>query len=104
MLVCASGLSYDEATTSIGCSVGTVKSRLWRARQHMQELVLGTTAPGVRGPEGRTLPSRRGARFRPVAPQDDLDLEGEMAFAGHFPLFPLQNRVPPLDKFQSGTA
>jgi RNA polymerase sigma-70 factor (ECF subfamily) len=47
VLVCAGGLSYDEAAASIGCSVGTVKSRLWRARQHMQELVLGTTVPGA---------------------------------------------------------
>ena len=45
VLVCAGGLSYDEAALSIGCSVGTVKSRLWRARQHMQELVMGDEAP-----------------------------------------------------------
>ena len=45
VLVCAGGLSYDEAAASIGCSVGTVKSRLWRARQHMQELVMGDEAP-----------------------------------------------------------
>ena len=45
VLVCAGGLSYDEAAATIGCSVGTVKSRLWRARQHMQELVMGDEAP-----------------------------------------------------------
>jgi RNA polymerase sigma-70 factor (ECF subfamily) len=41
ILVCAGGMSYEEAAISVGCSVGTIKSRLWRARQHMQDLVLG---------------------------------------------------------------
>ena len=56
VLVCAGGLSCDEAAASIGCSVGTVKSRLWRARQHMQELVMGDEAP---------------ARLEPLAEDED---------------------------------
>ncbi len=58
VLVCAGGLSYDEAAASIGCSVGTVKSRLWRARQHMQELVLGRASPEVSGDIGDSAPQR----------------------------------------------
>jgi RNA polymerase sigma-70 factor (ECF subfamily) len=41
ILICASGLSYEEAAESLQCSVGTIKSRLWRARRHMQALVMG---------------------------------------------------------------
>ena len=56
VLVCAGGLSYDEAAASIGCSVGTVKSRLWRARQHMQDLVLGRTPQELSEDRGDTAP------------------------------------------------
>ena len=38
-LVCASGLSYSEAAKAIDCSIGTVKSRLWRTRQHLENLL-----------------------------------------------------------------
>ena len=41
VLICASGLSYEEAAESLGCSIGTIKSRLWRARARMASLVLG---------------------------------------------------------------
>jgi RNA polymerase sigma-70 factor (ECF subfamily) len=45
ILICASGLSYEEAAESLGCSIGTIKSRLWRARARMAALVLGDEAP-----------------------------------------------------------
>ena len=41
ILICASGLSYEEAAVALGCSVGTIKSRLWRARARMASLILG---------------------------------------------------------------
>jgi RNA polymerase sigma-70 factor (ECF subfamily) len=41
ILICASGLSYEEAAEALGCSVGTIKSRLWRARARMAALILG---------------------------------------------------------------
>ena len=44
VLICAGGMSYEEAADSIGCSVGTVKSRLWRARSRMAALVMGEEA------------------------------------------------------------
>jgi len=41
-LNCVNGLAYDEIAATLSCSVGTVKSRLFRARAHMQRLLLGT--------------------------------------------------------------
>lgn len=39
MLVGANGLSYEEAAVVIGCAVGTVRSRLSRARSELQTLL-----------------------------------------------------------------
>ncbi|MBY0511277.1 MAG: sigma-70 family RNA polymerase sigma factor [Rhodospirillaceae bacterium] len=51
VLICASGLSYEDAAETLGCPVGTIKTRLWRARARMAALVLGEGAPaeGARG-------------------------------------------------------
>jgi RNA polymerase sigma-70 factor, ECF subfamily len=49
MLVGAMGLGYDEAAKIIGCAVGTVRSRLSRARAELQETL----------EKGRAHPSRR---------------------------------------------
>lgn len=43
-LVCGSGMSYEDAAEVLECSVGTVKSRLWRARSKMKDLLLGDDA------------------------------------------------------------
>lgn len=40
ILISSSGMSYDEAASVLGCSVGTVKSRVWRARRQMEKLIL----------------------------------------------------------------
>ncbi len=39
MLVGANGLSYEEAAVVIGCAVGTVRSRLSRARSELQSVL-----------------------------------------------------------------
>jgi len=53
MLVGANGLSYEEAAVVIGCAVGTVRSRLSRARSELQALLerqeARTTTRGKRG-------------------------------------------------------
>lgn len=41
VLICMNGLSYEEVANVVGCTIGTVKSRLWRAREHMQKLMMG---------------------------------------------------------------
>jgi RNA polymerase sigma-70 factor (ECF subfamily) len=37
ILIAAEGLTYEEAAAVCGCPVGTVKSRLSRARQRLEE-------------------------------------------------------------------
>lgn len=51
-LVAIENLSYEEAATAMGCRIGTVKSRLWRARERLAE-VLGYTADEI-GPDRLT--------------------------------------------------
>lgn len=41
VLICMNGLSYEEVANVVGCTIGTVKSRLWRAREHMSKLMMG---------------------------------------------------------------
>ncbi|MBX7198987.1 MAG: sigma-70 family RNA polymerase sigma factor [Rhodospirillaceae bacterium] len=59
ILICASGLSYEEAADALGCSVGTIKSRLWRARARMASLILGEG--DVKGGGSDTAPAPRRA-------------------------------------------
>lgn len=42
ILVTASGFSYEEAATICGCAVGTIKSRVGRAREQLSRLLEGT--------------------------------------------------------------
>ena len=52
ILVGASGFSYDEAAAICGCAVGTVKSRVNRARNRLAEL-LSLTSAAEFGPDVR---------------------------------------------------
>ena len=42
-MVCGLGLSHKEVATALSCSVGTVKSRVWRARANLNAM-LGAAA------------------------------------------------------------
>lgn len=50
ILVGAGGLSYEEAAKVCGCAIGTVKSRVARARQALERM--------LNGPDANTLPPR----------------------------------------------
>lgn len=50
VLVGAGGLSYEEAAKVCGCAIGTVKSRVARARQALERM--------LSGPDGDALPGR----------------------------------------------
>ncbi|MGF0539486.1 RNA polymerase sigma factor [Agrobacterium sp. ES01] len=53
VLVCASGFSYEEAAEICGCAVGTIKSRINRARGRLQEL-LGIDNEDEFGPDANS--------------------------------------------------
>lgn len=53
ILVSASGFSYDEAAEICGCAVGTIKSRINRARARLQE-ILDISGEGDFGPDAST--------------------------------------------------
>jgi RNA polymerase sigma-70 factor (ECF subfamily) len=50
VLIGASGFSYEEAATICDCAVGTIKSRVSRARTRLQEL-LGISGEADYGPD-----------------------------------------------------
>ena len=52
ILIGASGMSYDEAAIICNCAVGTIKSRVNRARNRLQEL-LGVSGAADFGPDAR---------------------------------------------------
>ncbi len=45
VLVCIHGLPYDEVAQIMGCEVGTVKSRVNRARSALKRMLLGDSLP-----------------------------------------------------------
>ncbi|TWG98063.1 RNA polymerase sigma-70 factor (ECF subfamily) [Mesorhizobium sp. J18] len=51
VLIGASGFSYEEAAEICGCAVGTIKSRVSRARTRLQE-ILHISGEGDYGPDG----------------------------------------------------
>jgi RNA polymerase sigma-70 factor (ECF subfamily) len=62
VLVCATGLSYEEAADVCQVAVGTIKSRIARARDRLVEL-LGEDATQVTG----TLPAVNSLNEPPVS-------------------------------------
>jgi RNA polymerase sigma-70 factor (ECF subfamily) len=45
--VCLQGLSYEQASAKLGIPIGTIRSRLFRARGALQELLEPFAAPGA---------------------------------------------------------
>ncbi|WP_420961263.1 RNA polymerase sigma factor [Brucella sp. IR073] len=55
ILIGASGFAYEEAAEICGCAVGTIKSRVSRARTRLQEL-LGVNGESDYGPDAVSAP------------------------------------------------
>lgn len=58
ILVGASGFSYEEAAEICGCAIGTVKSRVNRARNRLADLLAGQEALAAGGARKELLASR----------------------------------------------
>ncbi|WP_425350228.1 RNA polymerase sigma factor [Phyllobacterium phragmitis] len=56
ILIGASGFAYEEAAEICGCAVGTIKSRVSRARARLQEL-LGVSGESDYGPDATSAPT-----------------------------------------------
>jgi RNA polymerase sigma-70 factor (ECF subfamily) len=52
-LIYRDGYSYEDASAATSCSVGTVKSRLWRGRMRLRELLNGDDTYGRAASIGR---------------------------------------------------
>jgi RNA polymerase sigma-70 factor (ECF subfamily) len=68
ILVVVHGLSYEEAAAVCNCAVGTIKSRVARARAELHDLVLGGDGEGRCGGDGkdgrRRIPTEGGNASR----------------------------------------
>lgn len=58
-LIVASGLSYEDASKMAGCAVGTMKSRVARARIQLQQVLDSGTMPAIRNAQERTQEGSR---------------------------------------------
>jgi len=57
ILVTAGGISYEEAADVCGCAVGTIKSRVNRARKALLDIIDSGETPPRDGPAGDALSS-----------------------------------------------
>jgi RNA polymerase sigma-70 factor, ECF subfamily len=64
ILVSASGFSYEEAATICGCAVGTIKSRVARARDTLMAILEGHT-PGMDDEDESPVRERASRRYVP---------------------------------------
>ncbi|MCJ2117272.1 sigma-70 family RNA polymerase sigma factor [Methylobacterium sp. J-001] len=57
VLIVIENLTYEEAATEMNCQIGTIKSRVWRAREQLAQM-LGYTGSEI-GSDGVTLAAAR---------------------------------------------
>lgn len=70
ILIGAGGMAYDEAAEIVGCAVGTIKSRVSRARKALAEL-LNADEGGAVGANGSNVTSGEAA-FNDIMDQVDV--------------------------------
>jgi RNA polymerase sigma-70 factor (ECF subfamily) len=68
ILVSASGFSYEEAASICGCAVGTIKSRVARARDTLFALLEGKKPPQERR-DGHSATNGSSRTFRGLTPE-----------------------------------
>lgn len=67
LLVAAEGFSYEEAALMCGCAVGTVKSRVSRARVTLADLIAPANDQQMQTSTSSTLPNNRRMQSPPQA-------------------------------------
>lgn len=77
MLVCAEGCTYEQAATICGCEVGTVRSRLNRARNALKAMLLEGQMP-----VGRPADAERLAEAARHAAEPDTSVLDELQPTG----------------------
>jgi RNA polymerase sigma-70 factor (ECF subfamily) len=65
ILVSASGFSYEEAASICGCAVGTIKSRVARARDTLLAILEGRTPAEIEEDEASPPRERASRRYVP---------------------------------------
>jgi RNA polymerase sigma-70 factor, ECF subfamily len=84
LLVSASGLSYEEAATICGCAVGTIKSRVARAREMLVELLDNSATAAPRQKSAARATQSRAARASRAAPATRHAVHSSLSSAPSF--------------------
>jgi RNA polymerase sigma-70 factor (ECF subfamily) len=66
VMVAVLGMSYEAVAAATACAVGTAKTRVFRAREHLRAMLLGEGGPRLRSHSQR--PSRRRSEALLAAP------------------------------------
>lgn len=69
-LTVGSGLSHEDTARVMGCPVGTVKSRAFRARRELRRLLEDGAGPSLPPEEDRPLAESSGAGASPAPPDE----------------------------------
>jgi RNA polymerase sigma-70 factor (ECF subfamily) len=70
VLVSASGFDYEEVSRILGCPLGTVKSRLSRARKSLEQILTTWTEQGQAGDDEPSEDHESGTSSEGVRPEE----------------------------------